>query len=100
GMNPPARYTKGESARVVDGGARLLCDVANLLNGGTPLGGVLCGLTTTQLGQLASGVRAGAAPRQRPRRPCHPSARSTASTAPRERPRSMTDSRHDGFRRF
>jgi len=34
----------------------LLCDVANLLNGGTPLGGVLGGLTNTQLGQLTTGL--------------------------------------------
>jgi hypothetical protein len=34
----------------------LLCGVANLLNGGTPLGTVLSGLTSTQLSQLLSGV--------------------------------------------
>ena len=34
----------------------LLTDVANLLNGGTPLGGILGGLTNTQLNTLLTGV--------------------------------------------
>ena len=35
----------------------LLCGVANLLNGGTPLGTVLSGLTSTQLSQLLTASR-------------------------------------------
>src|SRR4051812_5626576 len=34
----------------------LLCDVANLLNGGTPLGGILGGLTGAQTTQLLGGL--------------------------------------------
>jgi len=34
----------------------LLCDVSHLLDGGTPLGNILGGLTSTDLGQLTSGL--------------------------------------------
>src|SRR5205807_10388442 len=34
----------------------LLCDVANLLNGGSPLGGILGGLTGTDLNTLLGGL--------------------------------------------